>query len=250
MSSMELFDLRGKVAAVTGASRGIGSAIAVALAEAGADIVCVQRSAANDATQKAIQQKGRRAEIIECDLGDNNRVKQLINEIVKMMGKLDILVNNAGIQRSFPAEEFSDNDWNEVIQVNLSSMFTLCREAGKYMLEHGGGKIINIASLMSFLGHGHIPAYCAAKSGVMGLTKSLACGWAERGINVNAIAPGYIMTDMTRGMENDSGLINSIPARRMGKPSDIAGATVFLASPASDYISGHTLVVDGGVLNV
>jgi len=247
---MNLFDLTGKVAAVTGSSRGIGRAIAIALAEAGAEIVCVQRSTADDNAANEIRRLGKRAEIVPCDLAEKTRVKQVMRDITAVMGRLDILVNNAGIQRSIPAEDFSDADWEEVIQINLTSMFTLCREAGKYMIAHSGGKIINIASLMTFIAHGNIPAYCAAKSGVAGMTRSLAVQWARHGVSVNAIAPGYILTDMTRGLESNAGFVDAIPMGRMGTPPDLAGAAVFLASPASDYVCGHTLVVDGGVLCV
>jgi 2-deoxy-D-gluconate 3-dehydrogenase len=246
---MELFDLTGKIAAVTGSSRGIGKAIAIGLAEAGADVACVQRSASDKDTQQEILKLGRRAEIFECDLHDNERIAQAVGEIIGNMGKIDILVNNAGIQRNGPAESLALADWDEVVQVDLTSMFVMCREAGKYMLEHGGGKIINIASLASFIGiTGDIAAYAATKSGVMGLTKALSCSWSKHGINVNAIAPGYIITDLNVGMDEDTHFVNHIPAKHMGLPSDMAGAAVFLASSASDYVCGHTLVVDGGVL--
>jgi len=246
---MELFDLTGRVAAVTGASRGIGRAAAIALAQAGADIACVQRSASDTDTQREIQGLGRRAEIIVCDLHDNELIVQAVKEVVARMGKMDILVNNAGIQHAAPAEDYPDAYWDEVVQINMTSMFVMCREAGKYMLAHGGGKIINIASLASFIGiTGDIISYTATKNGVVGITKALSCSWSRHGINVNAIAPGYIITDLTRGMEDDKHFVNHIPAKRMGVPADLAGSIVFLASAASDYVCGHTLSVDGGVL--
>ena len=248
--ALELFDLTGKVAAVTGASRGIGQEAAVALARAGADVACVQRTATDNHTLQEIQKLGKRAEIIECDLRDNAQSVKAVQEIIDRMGRLDILINNAGIQIAAPADEYPDDAWNEVVQVNMTAMFVMCREAGSYMVKHGGGKIINIASVASFVGiTGDIVSYTATKNGVVGITKALACSWARHGINVNAIAPGYIITDLTRGMEENEHFVNHIPAKRMGVPEDLAGAVIFLASAASNYVDGHTLIVDGGVLS-
>jgi len=247
---MEIFDLTGKVAVVTGASRGIGRTAAKALAQAGADIVCLQRSESNKETQHEVQELGRRAEIIVCDLHDNTRIVQAVKEVPEIMGRFDILVNNAGIQLAAPAGEYPLEYWNEVVQINMTSMFIMCREAGNYMLKHGGGKIINVASVASFVGiTGDIISYTATKTGVVGITKALACSWARHGINVNAIAPGYIITDLNIGMDENEHFVNHIPAKRMGVPQDLAGAFVFLASAASDYVDGHVLTVDGGVLS-
>ena len=220
--------------------------MAVALAEAGADAVLVQRSANNAATKQEIEKLGRRCQIVECDMVDINRVKEVIGEAAGVFGRVDILVNNAGMQRDFDSVDFPESAWDEVMAVHLKSVFLLCQQAGKLMIAQGGGKIINIASIMSFLGGARIPAYAAAKSGVVQLTKSLATEWAHLGINVNAIAPGFVATDMTRDFINNKALLDRIPARRVGIPEDMKGSVVFLASRASDYVNGHVLIVDGG----
>ncbi|KAI5455151.1 hypothetical protein NCC49_002420 [Naganishia albida] len=271
-----LFSLSGKTALCTGATRGIGQAMAVALAKAGADIVLVQRSTENKETAQKIEQAGRKATIAVCDLADNKAVKGLIKQVV---GKpedgglgitLDIVVNCGGIQRRTPAENFSDEDWDDVIQVNLQAVWVIARDAGRHMLEsrggvsggeavangaadsnpRGRGKIINIASLISYQGGLTVPAYAAAKHGVAGLTKALSNEWASKGINVNAIAPGYIATDMNEALianpTRSRQIMERIPAGRWGKPEDFEGAVVFLASNASSYVSGETIVVDGG----
>ncbi len=247
---MSLFDLNGNVAVVTGASRGLGQAMAIALAEHGADIALVQRTNKDTATKNAVLQLGRRCEIILCDLDDNEQVKNIMPEVDRLFGHVEILVNNAGIQRRSPAVDFPEDDWDDVLNVNLKSVFLLCQQAGKRMLPKGYGKIINISSLMVFQGGITVPAYAAAKGGVGQLTKALSNEWAAHGVNVNSIAPGYMATDMNEAlMKNEvrsRQIMERIPAGRWGKPEDMKGAVVFLASHASDYVNGHVLVVDGG----
>jgi 2-deoxy-D-gluconate 3-dehydrogenase len=243
------FSLDGKVALVTGASRGLGQAMALALADAGADLV-VHASAAPAATAQHIEERGRRAAALGADLADRRAVDRLARDAVAAFGRIDVLVNNAGTIKRQPAAEHSDDYWDTVIEVNLSSLFRLSRAVGAHMLERGSGKIVNVASLLSFQGGITVPGYAAAKGGVAQLTKALANEWAPRGIHVNAIAPGYIATDNTAALRADPvrsrQLLERIPAARWGAPEDLAGAAVFLASPASDYVNGHVLVVDGG----
>ncbi|HTU09906.1 MAG TPA: 2-dehydro-3-deoxy-D-gluconate 5-dehydrogenase KduD [Allosphingosinicella sp.] len=246
-----IFDLSGKAAIVTGANTGIGQAIAVALAEAGADVALAGRSRA-DETAAAVAALGRRAVLIEADLGSTAPVQSVVDETLAAFGRLDILVNNAGIIRRADAADFSEADWDAVMDTNLKSLFFLCQAAGRHMLAQGSGKIVNIASLLSFQGGIRVPSYTAAKSGVAGLTRALANEWAGRGVNVNAIAPGYIATNNTAALQADETrnrqILERIPAGRWGDPKDIAGAAVFLASPAADYVNGHILAVDGGWL--
>ena len=243
------FDLTGKVAVVTGANTGIGRAIAVALAEAGADVALAGRSRA-DETAGQVRAAGRRAALIEADLSTTAPVQAVVDETLLALGGLDILVNNAGIIRRAEAVDFSEADWDSVIDTNLKSLFFLCQAAGRHMIGQGGGKIVNIASLLSFQGGIRVPSYAAAKSGVAGLTKALANEWAQRGVNVNAIAPGYIATNNTAALQADETrnrqILERIPAGRWGDPEDVAGAAVFLASSAADYVNGHILAVDGG----
>ena len=245
------FDLSGKIAIVTGANTGIGQAIAVALAQAGADVALVGRSPA-DETADSVRALGRRAALIKADLSTTAPVHVVVHRTLAELGGLDILVNNAGIIRRADAVEFSEADWDAVIDTNLKSLFFLCQAAGRHMIARGKGKIVNIASLLSFQGGIRVPSYAAAKSGVAGLTKALANEWAGRGVNVNAIAPGYIATNNTAALQADETrnrqILERIPAGRWGDPKDIAGAAVFLASPASDYVNGHVLAVDGGWL--
>ena len=247
---LDSFRVDGQVALVTGASAGLGQAIAVALAEAGAAVACHGNTRAPDATCEAITKLGRKVVAVTGDLGDRPTPGMLIEETIRHFGRLDILVNNAGTIRRAPAVDYSEDDWNTVIQVNLSSVFHLCQLAGRQMIEQGRGKILNIASLLSFQGGITVPAYAASKGGVAQLTKALANEWASRGINVNAIAPGYMRTDNTSALQNDATrnrqILERIPAGRWGEPGDLAGAAVFLCSAASDYIHGHVLVVDGG----
>jgi 2-deoxy-D-gluconate 3-dehydrogenase len=245
------FSLQGKVALVTGASRGLGRGMAIGLAEAGADVV-VHASVPPAGTAREIEQLGRRAVAFGADLADRPSVDRLAQEAVAAFGRIDILVNNAGIIKRQPAVDHSDEFWDSVIEVNLSSMFRLSRAIGAQMLERGSGKIINIASLLSFQGGITVPGYAAAKGGVAQLTKALANEWAPRGINVNAIAPGYMATDNTAALRDDPvrsrQILERIPAARWGTPADLAGAVIFLASPSSDYVNGQVLAVDGGWL--
>lgn len=246
-----LFDLSGRVAVVTGANTGIGQGIALALAAAGADIAAVGRSAATETVEKA-RALGRRAEIISADLSTIEPVGRVVDEAVEKLGKIDILVNNAGIIRRNDSIDFTEEDWDAVVDTNLKSVFFLCQAAAKKMIPQGGGKIINIASMLTFQGGIRVPSYTASKSGIGGLTKLLANEWASKGINVNAIAPGYIETNNTTALradqERNKSILDRIPAGRWGSPDDMGGAAVFLASSASDYVQGHILAVDGGWL--
>lgn len=245
------FDLAGKRALVTGANTGIGQAIAVALAEAGADIVLAGRSAPTE-TLARLADTGRIAVDLRADLGSTAPVQGLVDDAVAALGGLDILVNNAGIIRRNDLADFSEEDWDAVVDTNLKTLFFLSQAAAKVMMAQGSGKIINIASLLSFQGGIRVPSYAAAKSGVAGLTKAMANELAPRGVQVNAIAPGYIATNNTAALQEDETrnrqILARIPAGRWGRPEDIAGAAVFLASPASDYVTGHILAVDGGWL--
>jgi 2-deoxy-D-gluconate 3-dehydrogenase len=247
---MNLFDLTGKVALVTGASGGLGAGMALALAQAGADIVVHGNSRSCEATCAAVTATGRRAASVTANLKDRAASDRAIEEAIAAFGQLDILVNNAGTVRRAPAADHADEDWDLVIEVNLTSVFRLARAAGRHFLGQGRGKIVNIASLLSFQGGITLPGYAAAKGGVAQLTKALANEWAARGVGVNAIAPGYMRTDNTAALQKDETrsrqILERIPAGRWGEPQDLAGAAVFLASPASDYVNGHVLVVDGG----
>jgi 2-deoxy-D-gluconate 3-dehydrogenase len=246
-----IFDLTGKVAIVTGANTGIGQAIALSLAAAGADIAAVGRTPAEETVEK-VRALGRKAEIVSADLSSIEPVQRVVDETIAKLGGLDILINNAGIIRRADSVDFTEEDWDAVIDTNLKSTFFLAQAAGRHMLAQGSGKIVNIASLLSFQGGIRVPSYTASKSGVAGLTKLLANEWAARGVNVNAIAPGYIATNNTAALQADETrnrqIQERIPAGRWGDPSDIGGAAVFLASPAANYIHGHVLAVDGGWL--
>jgi 2-deoxy-D-gluconate 3-dehydrogenase len=248
---MNPFDLSGKVAIITGANTGIGQAIALALAEAGADIAAVGRTPAQETVEKA-RALGRRAEIVSADLSTIEPVQRIVDETVDKLGGLDILVNNAGIIRRADAVDFTEEDWDAVVDTNLKSVFFLCQAAGRHMIANGGGKIINIASMLTFQGGIRVPSYTASKSGIGGLTKLLANEWASKGVNVNAIAPGYIATNNTAALQADEvrnkSILDRIPAGRWGDASDLGGAAVFLASRAADYVQGHILAVDGGWL--
>ncbi|WP_116090498.1 2-dehydro-3-deoxy-D-gluconate 5-dehydrogenase KduD [Sphingomonas crusticola] len=245
------FDLTGKVAVITGANTGIGQAIALALAQAGADIAAVGRTPAEDTVAQA-RALGRTAEVISADLSTIEPVQRVIDETLEKLGRLDILVNNAGIIRRADAVDFTEADWDAVIDTNLKSVFFLCQAAGRHMIAQGGGKIINIASLLSFQGGIRVPSYTASKSGVAGMTKLLANEWAGKSVQVNGIAPGYIATNNTTALQSDPvrnrAILDRIPAGRWGDPADLGGAAVFLASSASDYVTGHILAVDGGWL--
>ena len=246
---MSPFDLSGRVAIVTGANTGIGRALAAALAQAGADVALVGRTPAQE-TAEDVRAAGRRAAIIGADLSTIEPVQEVVDRTVAELGGLDILVNNAGIIRRADALDFTEEDWDAVIDTNLKSVFFLSQAAGRHMVAQGRGKIINIASLLSFQGGVRVPSYTASKSGVAGLTKLLANEWAAKGINVNAIAPGYIATNNTAALQADETrnrqILERIPAGRWGEPADLGGAAVFLASSASDYVNGHILAVDGG----
>ena len=245
------FKLDGKIALVTGASVGLGAAMAIGLAEAGADVVthCHFAGEADETCQK-VSGLGRKTISLAGDMADKDVPKNLIKQVIEQFGRIDILINNAGMIRRSPAVDFSEEDWTQVLEVNLSSIFRLSQAAGRQMIEQGAGKIINVASLLSFQGGITVPAYTASKSGVAGLTKALANEWAKYNINVNAIAPGYMATNNTTALRADETrnrqILERIPAGRWGEPEDLVGAAVFLASAASDYVQGHILTVDGG----
>jgi 2-deoxy-D-gluconate 3-dehydrogenase len=249
---LDKFRLDGKVALVTGASAGLGAAVAVALAEAGAHVAAHGNSRPPDATCEIIRNTNRRGLALRGDLADRETPRRLVAAVLEEFGRLDILVNNAGTIRRAPAAEYAEEDWEAVIEVNLSSVFRLSQLAGRHMLERGDGKIVNIASLLSFQGGVTVPAYAASKGGVAQLTKALANEWAAKGINVNAVAPGYMRTDNTAALRQDEvrsrQILERIPAGRWGEPEDLAGAVIFLCSAASDYLHGHVLAVDGGWL--
>ena len=250
---LDKFKLHNRVALVTGASTGLGAAIAVALAEAGAQVACHGNSRSPAETCARIESAGGVAHAINGDLSRPETAKTLVAQTLERFGRLDILINNAGTIRRAPAVEYSEDDWTAVLEVNLSSVFRLSQLAGRHLIESGrSGKIVNIASLLSFQGGITVPAYAASKGGVAQLTKALANEWAKHGINVNAIAPGYMRTTNTAALQADEvrnrQILERIPADRWGEAEDVAGAAVFLSSPASDYVNGHVLVVDGGWL--
>jgi len=246
------FRLDGLTALVTGAATGIGAAVARALARAGADVACHGNTRPADETCQAVRAEGRRAVAVSADLAEKNAATALVDAAIEGLGRIDILLNNAGLIRRSPAADYGQDDWDLVVQVNLSSVFRLCQLAGRPMLQRGRGKIINIASLLSFQGGVFVPAYAASKGGVAQMTKALANEWAGKGVNVNAIAPGYIRTTNTLALQKDETrnrqILERIPAGRWGEAEDIAGAAVYLASRASDYVNGHVLAVDGGWL--
>lgn len=251
---LDRFKLEGKVALVTGCRRGIGKAMAVALAEAGADIIGVSTSleAEGSAVEKEVLVRGRRFKGYACDLGDREALHAFINQVKTDFPQIDILVNNAGTTLRAPAVEHSDEYWDKVIEVNLNAQFILSREIGKEMVARGSGKIIFTASLLTFQGGITIPGYAASKGGIGQLTMALSNEWAGKGVQVNAIAPGYIDTDINEALMNDPernrAILERIPAGHWGRPDDFKGAVVYLASSASDYMTGHTMVVDGGWL--
>lgn len=250
----QLFDLTGRRAVVTGCRRGIGLAMAEALAQAGADIVGVsaQLEAHDSDVERAVTRHGRAFNGYRVDFADREAVARFAEDVEREHGPVDILINNAGTIARHPAADYPDEAWDHVVQVDLSSQFVLSRELGKRMVARGHGKIVFTASLLSFQGGVRVPAYAAAKSGIAGLTKALANEWASSGVSVNAVAPGYIVTDNTEALFNDpersAAISDRIPAGRWGRADDLAGATVFLASRASDYVHGIVLPVDGGWL--
>ncbi|KAJ7772737.1 NAD-binding protein [Mycena maculata] len=258
-----LFSLQGRTALITGGTRGIGQAMALALAKAGADLILIQRNLANQDTATQAKQLGRTVTVVGCDLADKVQLGAIVQKITGNVDAggmglvVDILVNCGGIQRRAPAETFTDENWNEVLQVNLNAVWTLSRDCGRHMLESRGvgstghrGKIINVASLLSYQGGMTVPAYAAAKHGVLGLIKALSNEWSPKGINVNGISPGYIATEMNTALIADQvrsrQIMERIPIGRWGAPGDFEGAIVFLASRASDYVCGESLLVDGG----
>jgi 2-deoxy-D-gluconate 3-dehydrogenase len=245
------FDLTGRVAAVTGANTGIGRGIAEALARAGADIAAIGRSDPQE-TLATVKSLGRRGTWVNADLGSKPDYAAIVGEVVSKLGGLHVLVNNAGIIRRNNAIDFTEADWDAVLDVNLKAVFFLSQAAARHMIPNGGGRIINIASMLSFQGGIRVPSYTASKSGVAGLTKLLANEWASSGISVNAIAPGYFATNNTAALQADakrnSEILARIPAGRWGNPEDLGGAAVFLASDAANYVHGITLPVDGGWL--
>ncbi len=248
----ELFDLSGRVALVSGANTGLGQAIAIALAQAGADIVAAGRSSA-DETAAQVAAAGRRFLFLQADFSAGaDSMRQVADAAHAWQGRLDILVNNAGTIHRADSLEVTEEDWDRVVDTNLKAPFFLSQSAAFHMARQGGGKIINIASMLSFQGGLRVPAYAASKSGIAGLTRALANEWAQAGINVNAIAPGYFETNNTAPLRDDPvrapSILTRIPAARWGKPDDLAGAAVFLASRASDYVHGIVLPVDGGWL--
>ena len=249
---LDSFRLDGKNALVTGSSRGLGAAMAKALAEAGANVACHGREKNSPEVCSYIEKLGRRTCYLAADLSQPDARDGLVDEAIQRLGSLDLLINNAGIIRRAPAGEHSQEFWNEVIGINLNAVFRLSQLAARAMQTNGGGKIVNIASLLSFQGGVFVPAYAAAKGGVAQLTKALANEWASKNINVNAIAPGYMTTDNTEALRADPvrsrQILERIPAGRWGMPGDLCGAAVFLCSRASEYMHGHVLVVDGGWL--
>jgi len=251
MALASRFSIEGAHALVTGAGRGLGQAIAIALADAGADVACVSSKPGGAAgTAEQVRSLGRNAWELVADLSVRENALSLADEAMREMGSVDILVNNAGTIRREPAASYSEANWDTVIRTNLDSVFFLSQAVGRHMLERKKGKIVNVASLLSFSGGITVPAYTASKHAVAGLTKALANEWASSGVQVNAVAPGYFVTDNTEVLRADpkrsTEILSRIPAGRWGEPADLAGAVVFLSSPAADYINGHVLVVDGG----
>jgi 2-deoxy-D-gluconate 3-dehydrogenase len=253
-TGLEAFSLEGQLAVVTGARRGIGLAMAVALAQAGADIIGVSATLEPEGSdvQRLVESTGRTFTGLRVDFADRDQVLSLADTLAAGSRPVDILVNNAGTIQRAPAVQHSDEQWDHVLQVNLSSQFLLTRAVGRRMVHRGSGKVIFTASMLSFQGGVNVVSYAAAKSAIVGVTKALANEWAGSGVNVNAIAPGYIATDNTAALRADTdrneAIVARIPAGRWGNPSDLAGATIFLASSASDYVNGTVLAVDGGWL--
>jgi len=250
---MSMFDLTGKVAIVTGGAVGLGGGISLGLAQAGADIVIVTSNDRNRETQDKIEAMGRKAHTVVANLSDEKELPRVVSEALSAFGKIDILVNNAGIIRRTPAAEHAAQDWHDVINLNLNAVFFLSQLVGREMIKQGSGKIINIASMLSFQGGINVPGYTASKHAIAGITKALSNEWASKGVQVNAIAPGYMATDNTSALradkERNAQIEIRIPAGRWGTPEDLQGPAVFLASAASDYMNGHVLCVDGGWMN-
>ncbi|CTP90830.1 2-dehydro-3-deoxy-D-gluconate 5-dehydrogenase KduD [Xanthomonas graminis] len=245
------FSLEGKVALVTGANTGLGQGIALALAQAGADIAAAGIQAPTE-TEDKVKALGRRFVAIEANLISIEPVQRVLDETLAGLGRLDILVNNAGLIRRADAVDFSEQDWDDVMNVNIKSAFFMSQAAGRHFIAQGSGKIINIASMLSFQGGIRVPSYTASKSGIAGITRLLANEWGAKGLNINAIAPGYMATDNTAQLRADAArnqsILERIPAGRWGVPEDLGGTAVFLASSASDYVNGTVIPVDGGWL--
>jgi 2-deoxy-D-gluconate 3-dehydrogenase len=254
MADLASFSLEGRRALVTGGATGIGAAIAQALAAYGADVAITTDERNPDETLAGIESFGRRAEVLHADFAtfSKDAIAQLVGNAYGRLGGLDILVNNAGIIRRAAALDYAWSEWREVLAVDLDAAWLLAQAAGRRMAERGGGRIINIASVLAFQGGVRVPAYAAAKHALVGLTRALANEWARHGVNVNAIAPGYVATQITAALRQDEArmreLLSRIPAGRFAEPEEIAGAAVFLASPAASYVNGSVLVVDGGWL--
>lgn len=246
---LDKFRVDGQVAVVTGGTKGLGKAIVIALAEAGADIVVVSRNPKPDIAE-AVRQMGRRFFHHRADLSQRAQTRSVISKAVNALGDVNILVNNAGTIRRAPAKDYSESDWDTTLEIDLTAAFVLSQAAGRFMLQKGKGKIVNVASIMAFQGGLNVAAYAAAKHGLAGLTKALANDWASKGVNVNALAPSFFETELTEAAKNDPERAKSITSRtplgRWGRPEEIAGAALFLASPASDFIHGVILPVDGG----
>jgi Dehydrogenases with different specificities (related to short-chain alcohol dehydrogenases) len=247
--SYSIFDITGKTALITGGHRGLGKGITLGLAQAGANIAVVSRTV-TDAFVDEIQAYGVRCIRYNYDIADLDFQKGLVDEVIRDFGAIDILVNNAGVQSRYPSEDFPADEWHRVLRVNCDAVFFLCQRVGRHMLERGYGKIINIASINTFQGRKYISAYSASKGAVASFSRTLANEWASRGVNVNCIMPGFYETELTKDLMSDPAnrteILSRIPAGRMGVPGDLAGAAVFLASAASDYVNGHVLCVDGG----
>ena len=248
---LDRFRLNGKVAVVTGASRGLGQAMALALAEAGADVMAVDVIDGAE-TRDEVQKLGRKCGVLKIDVCTAGAPENVVRETMAAMGRLDILVNNAGIIRRAPFLEFSEKDWDDVMNLNIKAVFLLSQTAARQMVKQGGGKIISVASMLSFQGGIRVPSYTSSKSAVMGLTRLMACELGPMGINCNAIAPGYMATDNTTALradaERNKAILERIPIGRWGRPNDLKGVVVFLASDAGSYMNGTTIAVDGGWL--
>jgi len=249
---LDAFNLKGKVAIVTGCRTGLGQGMALGLAEAGADIVGVDLNNLGE-TRQAVEKEGRRFLGVEADLSSIRVIDGIVEQALKAFGKIDILINNAGIIRRADAVDFTEKDWDDVMNVNVKTVFFFSQAAARQFIRQGkGGKIVSVASLLSFQGGIRVPSYTASKSGVMGITRLMANEWAKHGINVNAIAPGYMATDNTAPLRQDAKrseeILQRIPAGRWGLPADLKGVAVFLASDASAYVNGYTIAVDGGWL--
>lgn len=246
---MDLFNLEGKTAIVTGANRGLGKGIALGLAKAGADIAIIARSK-NEEFMNEIRSLGRKCNTYLLDLNDFSKYNDIVSHIERDFGHVDILINNAGVQKRHPSTEFPPEDWDFVMNVNAKAVFFLCQAVGKIMIKQGKGKIVNMGSLLSFQGGYTIPAYAGSKGAVMQFTKSLANEWSSLGVNVNCIAPGYMLTEMNTAILNDETryrqISERIPQGRWGKPEDLAGTAIFLSSDACDYVNGQIIAVDGG----